>query len=425
MADIRLKCSNCSKGLKVPDKYAGRVVACPACKQKLRIPEPIMEATLLEDDELPAPRPRRRSTSAKRKPAAEEQKMTPAEWVAAALLFLAGPFVAVVWAMRGNAKWKPVLALSLGLYAVGGGVLYWQWDNLVEFYAWEGQEHFITNDDNTVTLDGMVSGDSTYRDPSIDDDDGDEGGATDAQIAEAQRQFQAEIKRRQEAAEAMMAPPPESDLVQMDPIRQRAYRANVRIDVEGFGLGSGIVCEMPGETAMILTNRHVIDPEFEYSSAPTVDPKNLPMVEVTYVDGSKKPGEVIWVANDRVDLAVVRAICPASGVEVADWRETPRIRVGERVFAVGNPVGLGWTLTQGSVSALRQRKLSKRNVPVVQIDATINQGNSGGGLYNESGQLIGINNFIIDPARAQNTGFAIRAEILKELKPKGLQFAAE
>jgi len=61
------------------------------------------------------------------------------------------------------------------------------------------------------------------------------------------------------------------------------------------------------------------------------------------------------------------------------------ITQGESVLAIGNPAGLGWTLTRGAVSARRTNEFGSREVPIIQTDATINPGNSGGGLYNEKG----------------------------------------
>ncbi len=130
---------------------------------------------------------------------------------------------------------------------------------------------------------------------------------------------------------------------------------------------------------------------------------------------------MIWVADDNVDLAIVRATCPGSRIAEADWDFGVSITQGEPVLAIGNPAGLGWTLTRGAVSALRTNEFGSREVPIIQTDATINPGNSGGGLYNEKGQLIGINNFIINPQIANNTGFALNISLLAELDPESIR----
>ena len=241
MSILRVKCSKCTRVLKVPGKYAGRVISCPGCKQKLRVPEPVMDAQIVDDDEFddaPAPRPR---TQAKRRSKAatapKDDKMTASDWVAGVLLFAIGPVLVALYAMRGNPKWKPLLAVSAGMYLLVACVAYWQSDTLVDYLAWQGKE------EQRINKDGPRSSfsDGLAYDPAQDD-----FSEEDQQVADAIRE---ELERRQESAEAMAAPPSAADLNQMDAVRQRAFRANVRIDVEGFGLGSGIVCQIDNGAA--------------------------------------------------------------------------------------------------------------------------------------------------------------------------------
>jgi S1-C subfamily serine protease len=400
---IKLKCK-CSKVLKVPQKYGGKVIACPSCKQKLRVPEPILEVEEVDDDlELvEEPVRRRRPTNKKktrRTPAAAPaaDKMNAGEWVAGVFLFLAGPLIVIFWAMQGNAKWKPMLGLTAGMWLIFSGVLYYKFDDIVD-YAAGTPAHF---DDEYVapSLTGPPPSDDTIP-PGL--------------LEEFQRQ------QKQAAAEAaaMMKPPSESELSGMDPIRQRAHRANVGIQ-SVIGAGSGVVCKINNDSTMILTNRHVIDPQFE-SGVVNINVLALPPVNVLYVEGSTLPGRVIWVAPDRVDLAIVQADAPKTGIASADL--TPaKVKSHEEIFTVGNPIGLGWTYTEGKISAIRTRLIGETDVPIYQIDASINRGNSGGGLYNLKGQLIGINTSIINPELAQRLGFAIRTEFLRELNPPALK----
>ena len=96
----------------------------------------------------------------------------------------------------------------------------------------------------------------------------------------------------------------------------------------------------------------------------------------------------------------------------------PEIAPNENVFAIGNPVGFGWSLTRGTVSALRRQPVGNREVPLIQTDATLNPGNSGGGLYNDNGELVGIADWIINPELARNMGFAIRLTVYDEVAPE-------
>jgi len=226
-----------------------------------------------------------------------------------------------------------------------------------------------------------------------------------------------------DTAPTITRPPDESDLAQQPAEIQRALRANVRLVIAGTQfLGSGIVVRQENSSATILTNRHVVDSVF-YSSHGAIgtSQSELSPIEVTYVTAATERGKVIWLAPNDVDLALVRAVCPTTGVEVADWELTTPVIQGEPVFAVGNPAGLGWSMTRGTVSALRKHEVRAQQLPLIQTDAAINPGNSGGGLYNAGGKLIGINNFIVNPGVAQNVGFAIRFSYLAELKPDFLQ----
>jgi S1-C subfamily serine protease len=249
--------------------------------------------------------------------------------------------------------------------------------------------------------------------PPIDDMEGPMGGNWDNSDGSWSTPGSPSSQNREEPS--IVKPPKEEDLNNQPPHIQRAMRANVRLIVANRMLGSGVVVEMKDTVAQILTNRHVIDQAFAESDGTRETPlDSLSTVDVTYVTGDKEPGKVIWVAPDGIDLAVVRAVCSAEGVVAATWSDSAS--VGEDVFAVGNPAGLGWSLTKGTVSALRshETKNKKATIPVIQTDAPITHGNSGGGLYNGQGELIGINNFIIDPRLANNAGFAIRFSLLNK-----------
>ncbi|MEX2497593.1 MAG: DegQ family serine endoprotease [Wenzhouxiangellaceae bacterium] len=155
-------------------------------------------------------------------------------------------------------------------------------------------------------------------------------------------------------------------------------------------LGSGVIVD--AEAGLILTNNHVID--------------NADEIAVTLQDGREFQAEFIG-ADRETDLAVVR-------IDADDLAELPlfdsdQLKVGDFVVAVGNPFGLGQTVTSGIVSALGRaglRGLEYQNF--IQTDASINPGNSGGALVNLRGELVGINTAIFTPSGGNvGIGFAI------------------
>ncbi|MDT8409124.1 MAG: DegQ family serine endoprotease [Wenzhouxiangellaceae bacterium] len=157
-------------------------------------------------------------------------------------------------------------------------------------------------------------------------------------------------------------------------------------------LGSGVIVD--AEAGLILTNNHVID--------------NADDISVALTDGREFDAE--YIGSDReTDLAVIRI--DADELNELPLFETESLRVGDFVVAVGNPFGLGQTVTSGIVSALGRsglRGLEYQNF--IQTDASINPGNSGGALVNLRGQLIGINTAIFTPSGGNvGIGFAIPA----------------
>lgn len=165
MADIRLKCGSCAKILKVPAKFAGRVAACPACKKKLRVPEPAaaVAATPDESDEPAKPSPAESSAAIPEEPKVEKEavaarasestevagtdrRMGIIEWIVAVLLAPVGLILSLLWAIRRDKRWLPMLATSGIVTLLFAGVMYSQFDNLMEWYAWRGQEERITTD---------------------------------------------------------------------------------------------------------------------------------------------------------------------------------------------------------------------------------------------------------------------------------------
>lgn len=157
------------------------------------------------------------------------------------------------------------------------------------------------------------------------------------------------------------------------------------------GVGSGVIVDSNG---YILTNSHVV-----------ADGK-AKSVTVLLDNGDSKPANVLW--NDSLlDLAIVKV--DATNLPVADLGDSDELEVGEIVVAIGNPLGLDFqrTVTSGIISGLHRSVKIGNNVieDLIQTDASINQGNSGGPLLNSKGEVIGINTAKI--TSAEGLGFAI------------------
>lgn len=188
----------------------------------------------------------------------------------------------------------------------------------------------------------------------------------------------------------------------------RAQPAVVDITVKGSSgedEGSGVVIRSDG---MILTNNHVL-------AAAGQDPA----VTVTFSDGTRRSATVVGTAPGS-DLAVVR-VSGASGLTVATFGDSSALRTGDTVVALGSPLGLTGTVTEGIVSALhRQLTVDQtRYTNMIQTDAPLNEGNSGGALISANGQLVGINTAIATSGSGSTgsigVGFAIPSNTAKSV----------
>jgi serine protease Do len=169
------------------------------------------------------------------------------------------------------------------------------------------------------------------------------------------------------------------------------------------GLGSGFVVDRSG---IILTNNHVVAGADE--------------VIVKLADNRRFTARVLG-SDPPTDVAVVRLDKPPPDLAAVTLGDSDRARVGDYVVAIGNPLGLGQTVTMGIVSAKNRvigEKLGDvdpRYEDFIQTDAAINQGNSGGPLFNFRGEVIGINSAIINPGVAMNVGFAIPINLARQI----------
>ncbi len=167
---------------------------------------------------------------------------------------------------------------------------------------------------------------------------------------------------------------------------------------ETQSLGSGVIVD--AEQGLVITNHHVID--------------NAEEILVTLTDGREFNATLIG-QDPEADIAVVRI--EASDLIDLQWADSDRLRVGDFVVAIGNPFGLGQTVTSGIVSALGRSGLGIEEIEdFIQTDASINPGNSGGALVNLRGELVGINTAIVGPSGGNvGIGFAIPSNLARDL----------
>jgi S1-C subfamily serine protease len=177
------------------------------------------------------------------------------------------------------------------------------------------------------------------------------------------------------------------------------------VDRVSRAVGSGVILDASG---LVLTNSHVIF--------------GRQAITVTLDDGTTVPGRMIG-ADPVFDVAILRIPPPSTGtLPVAVPGSSARLRVGEEVLAIGNPLGFDQTLTRGVVSAIN-RLLPDTPFslmePMIQTDAAINPGNSGGPLLNRCGEIVGITTALMPDA--QNIGFAIPIDLVQAILPALLE----
>jgi len=179
-------------------------------------------------------------------------------------------------------------------------------------------------------------------------------------------------------------------VVSIDTVEEKRQRLNYLGRIyertwQTSGIGSGVIVTPEGH---VITNDHVIDGTLG--------------IKITLHDGRTYPARLIG-RDTALDIAVLR-IDGEGPFEALSFGDSSPVLPGEMVFAVGNPFGLGETVTQGIISA-RERSISDRQRDLFQTDAAINPGNSGGPLIDLKGQIIGINVAIYSPD-TENRGFA-------------------
>jgi serine protease DegQ len=183
-----------------------------------------------------------------------------------------------------------------------------------------------------------------------------------------------------------------------DPLFRRFFGDQLDGDTQhSSSLGSGVII---GPEGYILTNHHVVEAADE--------------IELALADGRKAPAKVVGT-DPETDLAVLKV--DLSGLPAITFGNPDKLSVGDVVLAIGNPFGVGQTVTMGIVSALGRSHLGISTFEnFIQTDAAINPGNSGGALVDASGNLIGINSAIYSRSGGSlGIGFAIPANLAKQV----------
>ena len=173
-----------------------------------------------------------------------------------------------------------------------------------------------------------------------------------------------------------------------------------------MGLGSGFIID---ESGIVVTNNHVIEGADEIS---------------IIMHDQTKFTAVLLGRDPKADLAVLKFDPEGKKIQSLKWGDSDKARVGDWTIAIGNPLGLGGTVTAGIVSAISRDIGNGPYVKFIQTDASINRGNSGGPLFNINGEVIGINTAIISQTGGSiGLGFAIPVnsakKIIQQLKDFG------
>ncbi len=187
-------------------------------------------------------------------------------------------------------------------------------------------------------------------------------------------------------------------------ITSKTVRNGLVLSVQGEGAGSGAIIDTEGH---VVTNYHVV--------------KDAKQIDVALFNGESYTATKVG-ADPLNDLAVIKIDAPADELFPVEFGDSRQLKVGMRVFALGNPFGLERTLTTGIISSLDRSLQIHGNweiKTIIQIDAAINPGSSGGPLLNAHGRLIGINTAIATTSgQSAGVGFAIPVSIISRVVPQ-------
>lgn len=212
-----------------------------------------------------------------------------------------------------------------------------------------------------------------------------------------------------ERRDALPKPPAREELEHVAPHIRSAILANVflyaRIGYQSWN-GSGIIIARDGDHVAILTNRHVVESD---------DTQRLCAMTAMTVAGEARAVKTVWRAKRGVDLALVEGrIDQLENIGVMPLG-SGSVLVGAEVFAIGNPLGLAWSYTAGTLSAIRPWTTQDgESVRILQTDANIAPGSSGGGLFHSSGHLLGVVSFLRQGHAGGSAHFALSIAAIRQ-----------
>lgn len=181
--------------------------------------------------------------------------------------------------------------------------------------------------------------------------------------------------------------------------------------------GSGVIIS---EDGYILTNNHVVNSSSSSSSFYELGKASKITVQL-YNDDTEYEAEIVGT-DEQTDLAVIKI--DKDGLTAAELGDSDSVQVGEFCMAIGNPLGLGSTVTDGIVSAINREVTDEdgNSYLAIQTNAAINSGNSGGALVNSQGQVIGINTLKVSGDGVEGVGFAIPINSTKDIYEQLIQY---
>lgn len=184
--------------------------------------------------------------------------------------------------------------------------------------------------------------------------------------------------------------------------------------------GSGIIIS---EDGYILTNNHVVSSNSSSSNNSYYQVSEASKVTVTLFNDDTEYEAKIVGKDEQTDLAVIKI--EKSGLTKADFADSDSIKVGEFAMAVGNPIGMQSTVTCGIVSAVNREVTDSdgKKYTLIQTDAAINSGNSGGALVNSEGKVIGINTLKLSGTGIEGMGFAIPINSTTDITSQLIQYS--
>lgn len=209
--------------------------------------------------------------------------------------------------------------------------------------------------------------------------------------------------------QALPKPPSREELEHVAPHIRSAIIANVFLharDGDQRWNGSGIIIAREGNHIAILTNRHVVESD---------DAQRLCAMKAMTVSGEAITVSAVWRAKRGVDLAIVEGrVAHPENVGLMSLG-TGAVLVGAEVFAIGNPLGLAWSYTAGTLSAIRHWTTQDgQSVRILQTDANIAPGSSGGGLFHSDGHLLGVMSFLRQGHAGGSAHFALSIDAIRD-----------